>query len=139
AALRFGFDSEIAVGGGTIRENGGAFFESVPPDRERGGGEMSWRAPFLFFAGLPRFAAVLAIRFYQVALSPLKVAITGQPGCCRFYPTCSQYALEAVRSRGLVAGVCLAFRRILKCHPFHAGGFDPVPPRSRETREGNLL
>jgi len=62
------------------------------------------------------------IRFYQVALSPLKGAPT-----CRFYPTCSQYALEAVEKHGALKGTYLAVRRVLKCHPFHPGGYDPVP------------
>ncbi len=92
---------------------------------------MSWREAFFFCARIPRLAAVLGIRFYQVALSPLKAALIGQPACCRFYPTCSQYALEAVRSRGAIVGLWLALRRILKCHPFHPGGVDPVPSRKR--------
>ena len=92
---------------------------------------MSWRDPFLLLSRLPRAAVLLSIRFYQVVLSPLKAAIFGQPACCRFYPTCSQYALEAVHSRGVAVGVYLALRRILKCHPFHPGGVDPVPARKR--------
>lgn len=62
------------------------------------------------------------IRFYRVILSPLKGGAT-----CRFYPTCSQYALEAVEKYGTVHGIWLALRRILRCHPFHPGGYDPVP------------
>ena len=61
------------------------------------------------------------IRFYRVSISPL------HPGCCRFTPTCSQYALEAVEKYGAVRGGYLALRRILRCHPFHKGGYDPVP------------
>lgn len=60
------------------------------------------------------------IRFYQRWISPLK-----KP-CCRFYPTCSQYALEAIEKKGVRRGSYLAIRRILKCHPFHKGGYDPV-------------
>jgi putative membrane protein insertion efficiency factor len=48
---------------------------------------------------------------------------------CRFYPTCSAYASEAIATHGAVRGTWLAVKRILKCHPWHAGGFDPVPPR----------
>ncbi|MBQ6240603.1 MAG: membrane protein insertion efficiency factor YidD [Firmicutes bacterium] len=61
------------------------------------------------------------IRFYQMAISPYK-----KP-CCRFYPTCSQYALEAVSKYGALKGSYLAVRRILRCNPFHEGGYDPVP------------
>lgn len=62
------------------------------------------------------------IRFYQVALSPLKGGPT-----CRFYPTCSHYALEALEKHGAMKGFWLTVRRVLRCHPFHAGGYDPVP------------
>ncbi len=61
------------------------------------------------------------IRFYRANLSGL------HPGCCRFRPTCSEYALEAVEKYGALKGGYLALRRILRCHPFHAGGYDPVP------------
>lgn len=61
------------------------------------------------------------IRFYQVAISPLKGPT------CRFYPTCSHYALQAVDKYGALRGGWLAVKRILKCNPFHAGGYDPVP------------
>ncbi|MFH2091619.1 MAG: membrane protein insertion efficiency factor YidD [Pseudomonadota bacterium] len=63
----------------------------------------------------------ICIKFYQYFISPL----TGPN--CRFYPTCSVYALEAVEKYGPVKGTVLAVKRILRCHPFHAGGFDPVP------------
>lgn len=64
---------------------------------------------------------VAAIRLYQVVLSPL----LGKR--CRFYPSCSSYALEAVRRHGPWRGSLLAARRLLRCHPFHPGGYDPVP------------
>ena len=63
---------------------------------------------------------ILLIRFYQIFISPMF------PPRCRFYPTCSQYALEAVRKKGAIKGSWLALKRILKCHPFHPGGYDPV-------------
>ena len=68
--------------------------------------------------------AVLApIYLYRRFLSPLKPQPT-----CRFSPTCSTYAVKAVETHGVLRGLLLATRRILKCHPFHPGGLDPVPP-----------
>jgi putative membrane protein insertion efficiency factor len=61
------------------------------------------------------------IRFYRNKISPLR-----KP-CCRFVPTCSAYALEAIEKYGAGKGAWLALRRFLKCHPFHKGGYDPVP------------
>ncbi|MEE8193537.1 MAG: membrane protein insertion efficiency factor YidD [Gemmatimonadales bacterium] len=68
----------------------------------------------------PRNAVTVLIRAYQVAASPF-------PSPCRFAPTCSTYALEAVRRYGALKGSWLGVKRILKCHPFHPGGPDPVP------------
>ncbi|WP_268827728.1 membrane protein insertion efficiency factor YidD [Faecalicatena contorta] len=62
------------------------------------------------------------IRFYQKYLSPLKGGST-----CKFYPTCSQYAIEAIEKYGAIKGGYLALRRILRCNPFTMGGYDPVP------------
>jgi putative membrane protein insertion efficiency factor len=64
----------------------------------------------------------ILIRIYQLTISPL----LGPR--CRFYPSCSQYALEAVAAHGSMRGSWLALRRLARCHPFSAGGFDPVPP-----------
>ena len=64
---------------------------------------------------------IAMIRFYRKYLSPLK------PPCCRFIPTCSEYALEAVSKYGAWKGGWLAVKGICKCHPFHKGGYDPVP------------
>lgn len=64
---------------------------------------------------------VLMIRGYQLWVSPLL------PAACRYYPTCSAYAIEALEKHGPVTGSWLALRRIARCHPFHAGGYDPVP------------
>ena len=70
---------------------------------------------------LPRRALAGLIRGYQIALSPLL------PPSCRFYPSCSQYALEAVNRHGALKGGWLAARRLARCHPFNPGGYDPVP------------
>ena len=70
---------------------------------------------------LPRQLLVAVIRAYQRFLSP------ALPPSCRFHPSCSQYALEAVTRHGALRGVWLAVRRLARCHPFHPGGFDPVP------------
>jgi putative membrane protein insertion efficiency factor len=64
---------------------------------------------------------LLFILFYQKAISPLK------PRTCRFYPTCSQYAYQAIQKFGIVKGTYCGIKRILRCHPFHKGGYDPVP------------
>jgi len=62
-----------------------------------------------------------AIRFYRREISPLF------PPRCRYIPTCSEYALEAVEKYGALKGGWLALKRLLRCHPFHKGGYDPVP------------
>lgn len=64
---------------------------------------------------------ILLVRFYQKFISPYK------PSCCRFTPTCSQYALEALRKYGPLEGSWLAFKRIIRCHPWGGSGYDPVP------------
>ena len=63
----------------------------------------------------------LLIRAYQICISPLF------PPTCRFTPTCSAYALEAIKKHGPVKGLILSIKRILKCNPYHEGGYDPVP------------
>ena len=72
--------------------------------------------------GAGRRVVGAAIRLYQLCVSPLL------PASCRFYPTCSHYMAEAVCRHGVVRGVGFGLRRILRCHPFHRGGYDPVPP-----------
>jgi putative membrane protein insertion efficiency factor len=70
------------------------------------------------------------LRLYR-CLSPLKMLLPAPPvgGCCRFYPTCSCYASEAIEKHGSARGLWLATKRLGRCHPFHDGGFDPVPDR----------
>lgn len=78
---------------------------------------------------LPAAALLLLIRVYQRTLSPaLPVLTMGQCGC-RFSPTCSHYAAEAIRTHGALHGAALAAIRLVKCTPLHPGGLDPVPPR----------
>lgn len=79
--------------------------------------------------GLPARAALALIRLYQRTLSPALPALFGSTCGCRFHPTCSHYAAEAIRTHGLLAGVLLGAIRLVKCTPLHPGGFDPVPPR----------
>jgi putative membrane protein insertion efficiency factor len=64
---------------------------------------------------------ILPIKFYQRCISPLT------PPSCRFTPTCSQYAVEALRKHGIFKGMYLAIRRLLRCHPWGGSGYDPVP------------
>ena len=68
-----------------------------------------------------RSVFIFLIRGYQLAISPLL------PASCRYYPTCSAYALEAFERYGVIKGGWLAMSRILRCHPFRSGGYDPVP------------
>lgn len=72
-------------------------------------------------SSLPKRFLLWLIRFYQSSISPR------HPGCCRFIPTCSQYALEAVGKYGALKGSWLTVRRLLRCHPLCKGGYDPVP------------
>jgi uncharacterized protein len=65
---------------------------------------------------------IVLIKGYRSMISPLF------PPTCRFQPTCSQYAMEAIARFGAIRGSWLAIKRILRCHPFHPGGYDPVPP-----------
>jgi putative membrane protein insertion efficiency factor len=70
--------------------------------------------------GLLKRQFIKLIEFYQKYISPMK-----KPSC-RFYPTCSQYAIDALNKYGFIKGTYLSVKRILKCHPFHPGGYDPV-------------
>ena len=69
------------------------------------------------------FPFILLIRFYQKCISPLK------PPMCRYYPTCSCYAIEAIETHGALRGSLLALWRLLRCNPLSPGGYDPVPPK----------
>lgn len=71
------------------------------------------------------------IRLYQILLSPI---VNMRGPVCRFYPSCSHYGYEAIATHGSLAGTWLTARRLVRCHPWNAGGYDPVPPaRHRDT------
>nr|WP_261773662.1 membrane protein insertion efficiency factor YidD [Rhodococcus corynebacterioides] len=76
-------------------------------------------------ASWPARGAIVLIELYRTYVSPLRLPT------CRFTPTCSEYAVEALRTRGLVIGTILSVVRLLKCAPWHPGGWDPVPERRR--------
>jgi uncharacterized protein len=67
-----------------------------------------------------RIILISLLKFYKAAVSPWL------PPSCRFVPTCSEYACEAIQRHGALRGSAMGFRRLLRCHPFHAGGYDPV-------------
>lgn len=73
---------------------------------------------------------IFLIRTYQVTLSP-RVS----NGACRYYPTCSHYAIEAIEVHGIFKGSFLAFKRILRCNPLFKGGYDPVPPKKNKNED----
>ncbi len=77
---------------------------------------------------IPRLFLILLIRIYQYTLSPFLAFVSGGR-CCRFEPTCSHYAIEALQTHGVFRGCWLALRRILRCHPWGGSGHDPVPRR----------
>ena len=67
------------------------------------------------------FPLVIIIKLYQFVISPLT------PPSCRYSPTCSQYSLEALKKYGIIKGVSLTFKRLIKCHPWGGSGYDPIP------------
>ena len=99
--------------------------------------------PFHRVTSLPARGAGAFVWVYQKAVSPVLASVS--PWCgCRFAPTCSHYAREALREHGLIAGLALSVRRLVKCGPWHPGGLDPVPSRrapicSRVTPPASLV
>ncbi len=73
---------------------------------------------------------VWIFRGYQILVSPIIHAIAGPGSGCRFHPTCSAYAIEAVREHGAVRGLWLILKRILRCNPWGGQGYEPVPPKA---------
>lgn len=102
------------------------FLKGIAMGKSRSGTVMA-RAKAMLLRGahglllIPKRLLLFLIWFYQKAISPHFAP------CCRFTPTCSAYAKEAILKYGALKGGYLAIRRILKCHPFHPGGYDPVP------------
>jgi hypothetical protein len=78
---------------------------------------------------VPKFLLIFAVRAYQLTLSPLQTFLFGGAAGCRFTPTCSAYALDALREHGAIAGGVLTAKRICRCHPWGGCGHDPVPKR----------
>lgn len=74
---------------------------------------------------------IALIKFYQHTFSHL------WPGCCRYTPTCSQYGIEALQIHGVIKGLYLTARRILRCHPWGGSGYDPVPLRQEKVNKNN--
>ncbi len=74
-----------------------------------------------------KYILIVFLRIYQMLISPFLPA-----NSCRFYPSCSQYAVEALQKHGAMRGMFLSIKRILKCHPYHEGGYDPVPESKQE-------
>lgn len=82
---------------------------------------------------------VAAIRAYRWTISPAQIFIFGSTGGCRFTPTCSQFAAEAVQTHGALAGTLLATKRICRCHPWGECGYDPVPKLIIQNSEFRIL
>jgi uncharacterized protein len=81
---------------------------------------------------IPRLALILVVHLYRWTLSPAKTFLFGPLGGCRFEPSCSAYALEALRTHGALVGSWLALKRIGRCHPWGSCGHDPVPQSRSE-------
>nr|WP_299382382.1 membrane protein insertion efficiency factor YidD [Allomuricauda sp.] len=78
---------------------------------------------------IPRHIAIVMVRFYQLAISPLF------PSSCRHQPTCSQYMIDAINEWGVVRGLILGTKRLLRCHPWGTKGYDPVPKKKIYSNE----
>jgi putative membrane protein insertion efficiency factor len=84
---------------------------------------------------LPAYTLILAIRVYRLVISPAQLFLFGPTGGCRFTPTCSQYALDAIHTHGALNGSVLAAGRIGRCHPWGGCGHDPVPAVAAANRQ----
>ena len=87
---------------------------------------------------VPKSVLIFAIRAYQLTLSPALTFLFGAGSGCRYTPTCSVYALDALREHGAIAGAVLATKRVCRCHPWGGCGHDPVPEKSQR-ENGKVL
>jgi uncharacterized protein len=111
---------------------------TVELSRGRGSGH-HWRFKVeCWLLNVPPSVLIFTIRLYRWTVSPLLVFLFGPAGGCRFTPSCSQYAMDAIRSRGVLAGSGLAVRRLCRCHPWGDGGYDPAPKRALGIRPSPL-
>lgn len=85
---------------------------------------------------LPALIAAFLVKGYQWGFSPVKVFFWGSTIACRFHPTCSHYAYKVLLRYGLIKGLGLSLWRLLRCHPFHPGGYDPVPENEKSKNQG---
>lgn len=76
-------------------------------------------------------SAIVLLRIYRVIVSPVLQVVFGPGSGCRFHPTCARYARDCFRQHRFPFALYLSVSRILRCHPYHPGGIDPVPPQSR--------
>jgi putative membrane protein insertion efficiency factor len=88
---------------------------------------------------LPSAFGILLVRLYRLILSPFIAFLAGPSGACRFEPSCSQYAIEALKTHGAITGSWLAAKRVCRCHPGAAGGEDPVPPKPQIWKQNPTL
>ena len=101
---------------------------SAPEPGPAGRHRTTWQRAGHLLVVAPREAVVLVLRLYQLTLSPMLGPV------CRFAPSCSSYAVTAVRRYGVLHGGWLTARRLLRCHPWNDGGWDPVPERGQRHR-----
>ena len=83
---------------------------------------------------VPKSVLIFAIRIYRWTISPMQIFLFGPTGGCRFTPSCSQYALDAIQTHGALGGGLLAARRICRCHPWGGCGHDPAPGKAESGR-----
>jgi putative membrane protein insertion efficiency factor len=91
-----------------------------------------------YFFILPSAFCIFLVRVYRVTLSPAKMFIFGPTAVCRFQPSCSQYAIEALKTHGAVAGGWLAAKRVCRCHPWGECGEDAVPPHKSKAPQSEF-